>query len=94
MKRGRPANPVPTIDWKCHIPLPIAAKVDIFLLDPVTLKTRHGARSALVTQLLIQWLSTKGIDNPLKGNENGEAKDAGEEACTIPAQAGQEVLNG
>jgi hypothetical protein len=64
-KVGRPANTIPTIDWKCHIPVPIAAKVDIFLLDPVTGKTRHGARSGLVTQLLIQWLATKGIPDPI-----------------------------
>ena len=73
MKRGRPANPVPTIDWKCHIPLPIAAKVDVFLLDPVTNHTRHGARSALVTQLLIQWLSTKGV-TITAGEHNAKAQ--------------------
>lgn len=64
MKRGRPANPIPTIDWKCHIPVPIAAKVDVFLLDPVTQRTRHGARSSLVTDLLIRWLAEKGIPDP------------------------------
>lgn len=63
-KRGRPANPIPTIDWKCHIPIPIAAKVDVFLLDPVTKRTRHGARSGLVTDLLIKWLAEKGIPDP------------------------------
>lgn len=63
-KRGRPANPIPTIDWKCHIPIPIAAKVDVFLLDPVTQRTRHGARSGLVTDLLIKWLAEKGIPDP------------------------------
>lgn len=72
MKVGRPANTIPTVEWKSHIPTPIAAKVDIFLLDPVSLKPRYGARSALVTQLLIQWLSTKGVNNPLKENPNAE----------------------
>ena len=60
-KVGRPSLPVPTIDWKCYIPLPIAAKVDLLLLDPVSGKTRYGARSALVNQLLLQWLTERGM---------------------------------
>lgn len=60
-KPGRPPNAVPTIDWKVHIPIPVAAKIDIFLLDPVTGSTRHGARSAFVTQLLVEWLAKRGI---------------------------------
>lgn len=60
MKRGRPVSPIPTIDWKVYIPVPIAAKVDLLLLDPVTMRQRHGARSALVGQLLLKWLATQG----------------------------------
>jgi hypothetical protein len=69
-KVGRPKNTIPTIDWKCQVPVPIAAKVDVFLLDPVTLNPRYGARSALVTQLLIQWLASKGV------NLNGDLSHA------------------
>ena len=61
---GRPANTVPTIDWKVHIPIPIAAKIDILLLDPVTQQTRHGARSAFVTQLLVEFLAKRGVSDP------------------------------
>jgi hypothetical protein len=74
-KVGRPQNTIPTIEWKCHISIPVAAKVDAFLLDPVSLKPRYGARSALVTQLLVQWLNTKGV-NPYKETASDEKAKA------------------
>ena len=58
-KLGRKPNPVPSIDWKAYIPINIATQVDLLLLDPFTGVPRKGARSALVTQLLLQWLSTQ-----------------------------------
>lgn len=64
-RRGRPPNVIPTIDWKIHLPIPIAAKVDLLLLDPVTGKTRVGAKSNLVTHLLVQWLATRGVVDPI-----------------------------
>ena len=33
-KRGRKPLLIPTIDWKCQIPVDVAAKVDLLLLDP------------------------------------------------------------
>lgn len=67
---GRPANDIPTIDWKVHIPVPIAAKIDVLLLDPVTGKTRHGARSAFVTELLVKYLNSRGVSFSPKGGES------------------------
>lgn len=71
---GRPANAIPTVEWKCMIPVNIAAQVDSILLDPVTGRPRYGARSELVTQLLNHWLSTlrqsKGGDS--HGQEEGQ----------------------
>jgi len=56
-KLGRKPNPIPSIDWKCYVPLNVATQVDVLLLDPFTGAPRKGARSALITQLLIQWLA-------------------------------------
>lgn len=67
-RRGRPSNAIPTIDWKCHIPIPIATKIDLLLLDPLTGKTRHGSRSAFVTQLLVQFLQQH-ENSPTKGGD-------------------------
>lgn len=56
-KLGRKPNAVPTIDWKCYVPVNIAAQVDLLLTDPLTGKPKLGARSELVTKLLIRWLN-------------------------------------
>lgn len=57
-KKGRKALSTPTIEWKCRIPVDIAAKVDMFQFDPVRGQPEYGARSALVTQLLRDWLAS------------------------------------
>lgn len=59
MKRGRPALVVPTVDWKCRIPVDVAAKIDMLLLDPVRQEVAYGRRSQLVTQLLKAFLETQ-----------------------------------
>ena len=58
MKRGRKPLVVPTTEWKCRVPVDIAAKVDTFLLDPVRQEVAYGKRSQLVTQLLREWLAS------------------------------------
>ena len=58
-KRGRKPLLIPTIDWKCQIPVDVATKVDLFLLDPLTGRPVYGSRSALVTSLLRAWLSSR-----------------------------------
>lgn len=55
-KVGRKALLIPTVEWKCRIPEPLAAKVDLFCLDPVTGALRYGARSELITRLLREHL--------------------------------------
>jgi hypothetical protein len=60
-RAGRPTNPIPSAAWKVYIPLPIATKVDLLLLDPMTGRVRHGAKSAFVTQLLVEWLNARGV---------------------------------
>ena len=53
---GRKALTTPNTPWKCQIPEDVAAKVDLLILDPVKGVPTYGARSALVTQLLRNWL--------------------------------------
>lgn len=57
-KRGRKPLLVPTVAWKCQIPENIAAKIDLFLLDPIRGVPIYGARSELVTRLLREYLAT------------------------------------
>lgn len=77
-KLGRKPNAVPTIDWKCYVPIPIAAKVDMLLLDPFTGKPRLGARSELVTQLLIRWLN----ERQAKGGDNNGLQETSPQEIT------------
>lgn len=73
MKRGRKALVIPTVEWKCRVPVDIAAKVDTFLLDPVRGEVAYGKRSQLVTQLLREWLASHSQqpagDNPHTNQE-------------------------
>jgi hypothetical protein len=58
-KRGRKALSMPTVEWKCRIPIDLAAKIDLLHLDPVKGTIEYGARSALVTQLIRAFLHTR-----------------------------------
>lgn len=58
-KSGRKPLLVPTVLWSCRIPVDVAAKVDMHLLDPVRNTTAYGARSELVARLLRAWLATR-----------------------------------
>ena len=57
-KRGRKPSLVPNVEWKCHIPADVAARVDTFILDPVRMTVAYGKRSQLVTQLLRDFLAS------------------------------------
>lgn len=60
-RRGRPPLVVPTVEWKCRVPVDVAASVDLILYDPVRNVTAYGERSALVGKLLKDWLATQRI---------------------------------
>lgn len=62
LRPGRPRNDTPTTEWKLHLPVPLVAKIDLLLSDPVTGKPVYGARSKLITELLRAYLSQKGIN--------------------------------
>lgn len=56
MRVGRKSKLDKPIDWKISIPQSLVVEVEMRLLDPVTLKTRYGARSKLVVRLLQEWV--------------------------------------
>ena len=58
-RRGRPPLVIPTTEWKCRIPVDVAAQVDLILYDPVRNVTAYGERSALVARLLKDWLASQ-----------------------------------
>lgn len=56
---ARPPRAVPAVAWKVYIPIDLVVKVDVFLSDPLTGKTEHGARSAYVERLIREDLARK-----------------------------------
>ena len=65
---GRKPNAVPTIEWKFHIPVDLAAQVELLLKDPVRDKVKYGERSKLLETLLRQWIESK---RTVQGAEDG-----------------------
>jgi hypothetical protein len=59
MKLGRPANTVKTVHWTLSLPEPLAAELELLMLDPMLGKPKVGARSELVVSLIRQWIDTK-----------------------------------
>lgn len=60
-KVGRKALLTPTIEWKVRIPVDLAAQADLINLDPMRGTLKYGARSELVTTLLREYLSSRGV---------------------------------
>ena len=65
MTVGRKKKVDKPVEWKVNVPSTTAAQVELRLLDPVTHKTRYGARGQLITRLLNEWLERQkqGEDN-------------------------------
>lgn len=51
-------------EWRVMVPAEIALKVELLLMDPVRGKPTYGARSALVTELLIAYLQKQEASCP------------------------------
>ena len=43
--------------WKLSMPATLAGRVEFALLDPITGKTKYGARNTLIVKLLERWLA-------------------------------------
>lgn len=52
-----------------YIPSSLADRIDLLLADPLTGRTRHGAKSKLITRLLREWLA-QGATNPQEDSTN------------------------
>lgn len=64
MRSGRKPTPHGLTRWELQIPTPLAAQIELRLLDPVLNQPRYGYRSKLVVALLQQWADGK-IDIPI-----------------------------
>lgn len=64
-KPGRPALLTPTVEWKVRVPVDLAAKADLLALDPLRGTITYGARSALITRLLREYLES--LTSPSEG---------------------------
>lgn len=58
-KKGRKRFADTRKEWKISIPESVAAKIELLLADPLTGKTKHGARSRLIVGLLQDWLKKR-----------------------------------
>lgn len=50
-------NPDLIIYWKLSMPATLAGQVEFVLSDPVTHKTKYGARNKLVAALVERWMA-------------------------------------
>lgn len=62
MKPGRKPKSVPTVEWKFHIPVDLAAEVELLLKDPLRERVKYGARSDLLERLLRDWIARQRIN--------------------------------
>ena len=55
-KPGRKPLAIPKVQWQVAVSLPLAAKVELLLMDPMREKTKYGSRGQLIEQLLEEWV--------------------------------------
>jgi len=68
MKRGRKPLTTPSIEWKNSIPSPLAAEIELLLLDPISGRVTYGARSQLIESLLRDWVDKQRNTVIVKGD--------------------------
>lgn len=66
MKLGRPPKTTRTVHWTLSLPEPLAAELELLMLDPMLGKPKVGARSALVEGLIREWIATQRRSNQHK----------------------------
>lgn len=64
MKAGRKPAPHGLTRWGVLIPTPLAAEIELRLLNPLLNQPRYGYRSKLVVALLERWVKGE-IDIPI-----------------------------
>lgn len=55
-KPGRPHKTIPTVPWRVHIPVDIAAEVELLCIDPVTQKVQYGKRAEFIEAACREYL--------------------------------------
>lgn len=66
MKAGRKPSAHGLTRWELQIPTPLAAEIELKILDPLLNQPRYGYRSKLVVALLERWNRGE-IDIPIGG---------------------------
>lgn len=61
MGRGRKSHLDTPVNLVVSIPTSLAAKVELLLFDPTTNKPKYGGRSALIQQLLREWVEKQQV---------------------------------
>lgn len=58
------------VQWFINIPKTLAAKVELLLADPLQPdRARYGSRSALVQQLLREWIEKRAKEMPIDNSK-------------------------
>ncbi len=63
MAKGKKPHLDPPREWKINIPTSVAVSLELLLRDPITNRTKHGARSKLITRLLREYLASRTKEN-------------------------------
>ena len=79
MKRGRPLNNEPSIEWKVSVPQSLANKVTLLLADPMSGGIRYGSRSKLIELLLRNWINGLITPSQASGEDGQVDRDSSSE---------------
>jgi metal-responsive CopG/Arc/MetJ family transcriptional regulator len=66
--RGRKPHADPPVDVMVSLPTTLNAKLELLLYDPLTGKPRYGGRSALIQQLIREWVEKQQIATQEEGS--------------------------
>lgn len=56
---ARPKLLEPHTNWKVSVPAPLAARISLEIMDPITRKPKYGAQSKLIVYLLERYLAER-----------------------------------
>ena len=54
---ARPRSAIRKVRWLVSVDEPIANRIDLLLVDPMSGRSTYGARSALINRLLAEYLN-------------------------------------
>lgn len=68
--------------WHITLPGPLAARVDLRLLDPLRGRVKYGSRSGLIEKLLTIWLRAQEENAEVVISETGDQNDTFDVSAT------------